>query len=101
MSKAPRIVRFAPGDRVAERPKASFILIHDPKTLKRIQPNRCARFGTVLGYKYQRTKNGRETPYVEVMWDNRGSAALHAQSRLCFEVEFERIVDEFCAASNL
>lgn len=98
MSKPPRVVRFSPGDRVAERPKASFIVVHNPATLERIRPNLAPRFGTVVGYKYQVTKNKRETPYVEVMWDHRSSSALHAQSRLCLEAEFEKMVNEFCAA---
>jgi hypothetical protein len=101
MSNSTPTAKFAPGDRVAERPKACFIEVRNPETLKRISANRAQRFGTVLGHKYQVTKNGRQTIYVEVRWDNRGSSAFHAQSRLCFEQELSKVVGDYCAASDL
>ena len=100
MSSTAPTAKFAPGDRVAERPKACFIEVRNPDTLKRISPNRAQRFGTVLGHKYQVTKNGRQTIYVEVRWD-KGSSAFHAQSRLCFEQEFSKVVNDYCAVSDL
>jgi hypothetical protein len=88
MSKYKAVVKFKDGDRVAEKPKASYIQVNNPKTLEIIKKNRTQRYGTVLGYVYQSNRNGRQTPYIQVQWDHLESPSLHAQSRLCLESEF-------------
>ena len=96
MSKHKAIVKFKEGDRVAEKPKACYIQVNNPKTLEIIKKNRTQRYGTVLGYVYQSNRNGRKTPYVQVQWDHLESPSLHAQSRLCLEFELSEVKANYC-----
>jgi len=96
MSKHKAIVKFKEGDRVAEKPKATYIQVNNPKTLEIIKKNRTQRYGTVLGYVYQSNRNGRKTPYVQVQWDHLESPSLHAQSRLCLEFELSEVKANYC-----
>jgi len=96
MSKAKPIVKFHEGDRVAEKPKATYIQVNNPKTLEIIKKNRTQRFGTVLSYVYQTNRNGRKSPYVKVQWDHLESPCLHAQCRLCLESELDEVKVNYC-----
>lgn len=96
MSKHKAIVKFQPGDRVAEKPKASYIQVNNPKTLEIIKKNRTQRYGTVLDYVYQTNRTGRKTPYVQVQWDHLESPSLHAQSRLCLESALAEVKADYC-----
>jgi hypothetical protein len=96
MSKTKPIVKFREGDRVAEKPKAAYIQVNNPRTLEIIKKNRTQRFGTVLSYVYQANRNGRKSPYVKVQWDHLESPCLHAQSRLCLESELDEVKADYC-----
>lgn len=96
MSKHKAIIKFKEGDRVAEKPKATYIQVNNPKTLEIIKKNRTQRLGTVVGYSYKTNKIGRSTPYVDVQWDHLTSPCSHAQSRLCLEVELSEVKDNYC-----
>jgi hypothetical protein len=96
MSKHKGVAKFTEGDRVAEKPKASYIQVNNPKSLEIIKKNSKQRFGTVLSYVYQANRNGRKSPYVNVQWDHLESPCLHAQSRLCLESELDEVKVDYC-----
>lgn len=96
MSKKQSTLKFQTGDRVAEKPKASYIQVNNPKTLEIIKKNSTQRFGTVLENVYQANRNGKKFPYVRVQWDHLGSSSLHAQSRLCLEAELNEVKSNYC-----
>ena len=80
--------RFKTGDRVAEKPKPTYIQTKDKATSDRIAQYRTQRLGTVTGYVYKTTRTGIKTPYVEVQWDHLTSPCTHAQSRLCLKMSY-------------
>jgi hypothetical protein len=96
MSKVKLLVKFQQGDRVAEKPKASYIQVNNKATNDRIAQYRTQRLGTVLDYVYQTTRTGRKTPYVRVQWDHLESPNLHAQMRLCLESELDSVKADYC-----
>lgn len=98
MSKPASIVKFQEGDRVAEKPKATYIQVNNKATSDRIAQYRTQRLGTVLGYKYQTTRTGRKTPYVQVQWDHLESPSLHAQMRLCLESDLDKVKVDYCSS---
>ena len=98
MSKRKGVAKFIEGDRVAEKPKASYIQVNNPRSLEIIKKNSKQRFGTVLSYVYQANRNGSKSPYVQVQWDHRGSPSLHAQCRLCLETELDEVKADYCKA---
>ena len=95
MSKA-NPPRFQTGDRVAEKPKPTYIQTKDKATSDRIAQYRVQRLGTVTGYVYKTTRTGIKTPYVEVQWDHLASPCTHAQARLCFENELPYVQANYC-----
>jgi len=96
MSKSKAIVKFKTGDRVAEKPKPTYIQTRDKATTDRIAQYRTQRLGTVTGYIYKTTRSGTKTPYVEVQWDHLASPCTHAQARLCFENELSYVQATYC-----
>ena len=98
MSKHKGVAKFSEGDRVAEKPKASYIQVNNPKSLEIIKKNSKQRFGTVLGYVYQANCNGSKSPYVQVQWDHLESPSLHAQCRLCLESTLDEVKADYCNA---
>lgn len=96
MSKHKAVVKFQPGDRVAEKPKSTYIAVNNPRKLEIIKKNRTQRYGTVLDYVYQSNKSGTKIPYVQVQWDHLESPCLHAQSRLCLESELSEVKENYC-----
>ena len=94
MSKS--IAKFKTGDRVAEKPKPTYIQTHDKATSDRIAQYRTQRLGTVTGYVYKTTRTGTKSPYVEVQWDHLASPCTHAQARLCFETELSCVQMNYC-----
>jgi hypothetical protein len=95
------IPKFAPGDRVAERPKASVIPGLSPESLKRIAKYRKQRYGTVVETITKESKSRlnkiSKLQYVRVLWDGMQSPSDHAQMRLCLESELSQIVEGYCA----
>ena len=98
MSKHKSVVKFKEGDRVAEKPKATYIQFTNPKTLEIIKKNRTQRIGIVLGYVYKTQSNKVKMPYVQVQWDHLASSSLHAQCRLCLETELKQVQANYCAS---
>lgn len=88
--------KFKAGDRVAEKPKPTYIQTKDKETTDRIAQYRTQRLGTVTGYVYKTTRVGAKTPYVEVQWDHLASPCTHAQSRLCFQDELAYVQATYC-----
>jgi hypothetical protein len=77
-------VAFAPGDRVAEKPRPGDHTFSDRTAnlaaIKRYATTR--RTGRVVGTVEKRSSSGARIHYVEVVWDGRKSPSLHAASRL-------------------
>jgi hypothetical protein len=96
MSKHKSVVKFNEGDRVAEKPKASYIQVNSQKSLEVIKKNSQQRFGTVLGYVYRANCNGTKSPYIQVQWDHVESPSLHAQCRLCLESDLDKVKADYC-----
>jgi hypothetical protein len=95
MSKA-NPPRFKAGDRVAEKPKPTYIQTKDQATKDRIAQYRVQRLGTVTGYVYKTSRTGTKSPYVQVQWDHLASPCVHAQCRLCFEGELPMVQVTYC-----
>jgi hypothetical protein len=100
-SKTPKQTpnKFAPGDRVAERPKASFIPNLKPETVKKITPYRTQRYGTVLETYIKkanpRSKKPINSKYVKVLWDGCATPSEHAQFRLISESELPQLLETY------
>ena len=77
-------VTFAPGDRVAEKPRPGDHTFSDRtanlSAVKRYASTR--RIGRVVGTVEKRSSNGARIHYVEVVWDGRKSPSIHAACRL-------------------
>jgi len=89
------VVRFVPGDRVAEKPKLSTIIASNPEALAIASRNLTQRYGTVISIQYKANTNKVMTPYVEVMWDGQKSTAVHAQARICKTEDLPEIVSDY------
>lgn len=91
-----------PGDRVAERPKASAIPNLSPETLNRIQQYKSQRFGVVVGtiVKLMPIQNRKtvQRQFVIVLWDGLKTPSEHAQMRLVHEHDFPRVKQEYMNA---
>lgn len=95
MKSRERIIKFQPGDRVAEKPKPRPILTKTRATIERIKPYTEQRYGTVLDTIYQTTRGKAVVPYVKIIWDGSQSPATHAQNRICFEEEFATLSEAY------
>ena len=102
MSHQPSKPKFVPGDRVAERPKATAIPGLKTETLTRIQAYKAQRFGVVVDTftKQIRTqKRGTITrQFVRVLWDGLKTPSEHEQMRLIHEEQFPHIQNEYMQA---
>ena len=96
MSKHKKVIRFQPGDRVAEKPKATFIAHISNWKSEVVAKNSTQRYGTIIAIKQKRNSNGTESPYCQVKWDN-NTTGEHAQARLCFESELPQILEDYTA----
>jgi hypothetical protein len=91
--------KFQPGDRVAERPKASYIPNLSSEVRERIAPYRTQRYGTVVNTFIKkglgRTRKPAQLPYVNVIWDGKFSCTDHAQNRLILEKDLPQLLDVY------
>jgi hypothetical protein len=94
--KYKKIIRFQPGDRVAEKPKASFIPNISRWKTEIVAKNCAQRYGTIIAIRQKKNSNGTESTYCQVKWDN-NTTGEHAQCRLCFETELPQILEEYTA----
>jgi hypothetical protein len=94
--------KFNPGDRVAERPKATAIPNLKQETLERIKVYRSQRFGVVVdtySKKIKTQKRGLITrQFVKVLWDGLKTPSDHEQMRLIREEEFTKIQSDYINA---
>lgn len=96
MSKKKRIIRFQPGDRVAEKPKATFISNVSKEKLEVVARNCTQRYGVVTKLIEKKNRNGIASTYYQVKWDN-NTTADHAQCRLCFETDLPQVLEDYTA----
>ena len=94
MSKRKKIIRFQPGDRVAEKPKAAFIPNISKWKTEVVAKNCTQRYGTVVKLIEKKNVNGIASTYYKVSWDN-NTTGEHAQSRLCFESELPVVLEDY------
>jgi len=91
--------KFKPGDRVAERPKATGIPGLNPESLRKIQPYRSQRYGVVVDVFIKsvktRTRGTVNNKFVKVLWDGQKTPSDHAQMRLVLEDELEDLVKSY------
>jgi hypothetical protein len=94
MSKKKRVIRFKEGDRVAEKPKATFMSTISKDKLDIVAKNCTQRYGVVIKRIDKKNATGIISPYYQVKWDN-NSIGDHAQCRLCFETELPQILEDY------
>lgn len=99
MKKTPIQAKFESGDRVAERPKATFIPNLSPEAAERIAKYRSQRYGTVVSSAIKHTVNRNKVKtravYVRVLWDGSQTPSEHAQHRLIQESELNTLLDSY------
>lgn len=91
--------KFKPGDRVAERPKATAIPGLSKESLQRIQVHRTQRYGVVIDVFVKPTKTPTRgivnNKFVKVLWDGLKTPSDHAQMRLVHESELDALVRSY------
>jgi len=90
--------KFAIGDRVAERPKNHGMFAVRKEVQERIAKYRSQRYGTVLAIQHKADAKGRKRAFLMVQWDHLATPCEHSQMRICHIDDFERIMNESCAA---
>jgi hypothetical protein len=93
MSKKKRVLRFQPGDRVAEKPKDVFMQYVSQEKRAVVAKNCTQRYGTIIKLIEKKNRNGVASPYFQVMWDN-NTTGEHAQCRLCFETDLPQVLED-------
>ena len=93
--------RFKPGDRVAERPKASLLSAIRQEAREIVKQYTTHRRGVVVDntIKVLTSKNGRTSRvcYVSIVWDGLKTPSQHSQMRICFEEEYNKIREDHYA----
>jgi len=91
--------KFKPGDRVAERPKATAIPGLSKESLQKIQIHRTQRYGVVIDVFIKPTKTPTRgivnNKFVKVLWDGLKTPSDHAQMRLVHEDELADLVKSY------
>jgi hypothetical protein len=91
--------KFKPGDRVAERPKATAIPGLSKESLQKIQIHRTQRYGVVIDVFIKPTKTPTRgivnNKFVKVLWDGLQTPSDHAQMRLVREDELDDLVKSY------
>lgn len=82
---------YAIGDRVAERPKIRGIFAVRNETKERISQYRDQRYGTVVGLKQTKQRDGRSLKLLIIQWDHLQSPTEHAQMRICPIQELDKL----------
>ena len=94
MSKHKKIIRFQPGDRVAEKPKSNYVPNIAFDKIPIVRKNSQQRRGTIVKLIEKKNARGSTYPYYEVRWDNCFSSE-HSQSRLCLEEELAQVFEDY------
>ena len=91
--------KFKPGDRVAERPKATAIPGLSKESRQKIQVHRTQRYGVVIDVFVKPTKTPTRgivnNKFVKVLWDGLKTPSDHAQMRLVHEDELDDLVKSY------
>ena len=94
--------KFQAGDRVAERPKATYIPGLSAASKAAIAKYREQRYGTVESTFTKQTKGrdgrGSTHQYVRVLWDGKQTPSEHAQHRLIAEDELAALLETYVEA---
>jgi hypothetical protein len=90
--------KFAIGDRVAERPKHHGLFAVRKEVQDAIAKYRSQRYGTIVNIKYKADASGRKRSFLVIQWDHLTTPCEHSQMRICHMDDFERIMNESCAA---
>lgn len=97
--KKPAPPKFQPGDRVAERPKATAIPNLKSESLKKIEKFRTQRYGVVVDVFIKKTETRSRgvvnNKFVKVLWDGLKTPSDHAQMRLVHEHELPELIKEY------
>ena len=86
--------KFAPGDRVSERPSVRTLFAASPQAKERAKSCSYLRKGVVVDAYLKGTK-GRRQAVVLVQWDHLKTPVEHAQARLCHEDELSKYTQTF------
>jgi len=85
--------RFKPGDRVAERPKASLLSAIRKESRARVAQYCTQRYGTVVGTRMKIIQTRKKTTtrrfVIQIIWDGMKTPCEHEQMRICFIEELE------------
>lgn len=84
--------KYVIGDRVAERPKLRGTFARTQQTKERIGQYRSQRYGTVVGLKTKRNRDGRTMNFLIVQWDHLTSPTEHAQMRICLIDQLQDLI---------
>ena len=94
MSKRKKIIRFQPGDRVAEKPKDNYIPTINREKIPVVLKNSTQRVGVVTRVFEKKDARKHTYTYYDVNWDN-GRSSSHAQFRLCHEHELAGVLQDY------
>lgn len=89
--------KFAPGDRVSERPSVRTFFAGSPQAKERAKSCSGLRKGVVVDVYLKGTKSAksRRQAVVLVQWDHLKTPVEHAQARLCHEDELSKYTQTF------
>lgn len=91
--------RYKPGERVAERPKASLLSAIRKESREAVKQYATHRRGVVVDntIKVLTSKNGRTSRvcYVTILWDGLKSPSQHSQMRICLESEYDKLREDY------
>lgn len=83
------------GDRVADRPKNTFIYGVRSDMKEIVEKNNTQRFGVVVKCLTKTNSRKQNIKYCEVLWDGLKTPSLHAQCRLCLIEDFEKLSESY------
>lgn len=92
--------KFDIGERVAEKPKATFISNISKDKIEIVVKNSTQRYGKVVDVLQKVGTNKQRMTYYKVAWDN-NTVSQHAQFRLCKESELPIVIQNYRNAIGL
>lgn len=96
--------RYKPGDRVAERPKASLLSAVRSEVRESIKQYATHRRGVVVDntIRVLTSRNGRTSRvcYVSILWDGLKTPSQHSQMRICLEEEYDKLREDHYALTE-
>ena len=86
--------KFIVGDRVAERPKTHGLMAVRKGVEERIAQYRSQRYGTIVGFKETKRRDGLRMNVLVIQWDHLKSPTEHAQMRICPISELDKLTKQ-------